>query len=69
MRCHLDGEPADLLAADLLAADLGVSGQAGRMRARTARGEKAGQVTEDEARRRAEMRSADKLPDDPKQLK
>jgi hypothetical protein len=59
VRCHLDGEPADL----------GVSGQAGRMRARTARGEKAGQVTEDEARRRAEMRSADKLPDDPKQLK
>jgi len=64
VRCHLDGEPADLLAADLR-----VSGQAGRMRARTARGEKAGQVTEDEARRRAEMRSADKLPDDPKQLK
>ena len=64
VRRHLDGELANQVATDL-----GVSGQAGRNWARAARGEGAGQVTEDEAHRRAEMRSVDGLPDDPKQLK
>jgi hypothetical protein len=46
VRRHLDGKPANQVAADL-----GMSGQAGRNWARAACGEEAGQMAEDETRR------------------